>query len=50
LYRSGIAVTSLFGTESIYHDAVTTLEAALDTESAPASGYGIAFRYVDDDY
>ncbi|MBC8171523.1 MAG: serine/threonine protein kinase [Anaerolineae bacterium] len=47
--RMGRAVTSIVENGSIYDDATITLEATLQAESNIVSGYGIVFRYQDED-
>jgi hypothetical protein len=43
------AVTSIFNPAYVYANAVITMEATLEAESQVASGYGIVFRYMDED-
>jgi serine/threonine protein kinase len=47
--RVGRAVTSIIDSRYRYEDATISLEAALQPESNDASGYGIVFRYQDED-
>lgn len=47
--RPRIATTTLFDPIYIYEDATITMRAALSSDSSPASGYGIVFRYQDND-
>ncbi len=43
------AVTSIFDPTYTYTDAIITMEATLESDSQPASAYGIVFRYLDED-
>lgn len=45
----GRAITSLFDPSFTYRNVSILMEALLTEESAPASGYGIVFRYIDED-
>jgi serine/threonine protein kinase len=42
------AITSIYGNDLHFTDAIITLDGRLDENSPAASGYGIVFRYVDD--
>jgi serine/threonine protein kinase len=54
LYRidsemEGRAVATIFEEGSEYHDFTLEMTGLLDESSSPTSGYGIIFRYVDDE-
>lgn len=44
------ALTSLFDPGYTYHDATISMTAALTSSSSPASGYGVVFRYTDEEH
>ncbi len=46
--RSGRAIPTIFEIGDDYFDFAIELEAALQDESTPNSGYGIIFRYIDE--
>jgi hypothetical protein len=48
--REQTAVTTIFPSETPYRDVSIELSSALNEDSAPASAYGIIFRYSDADH
>jgi serine/threonine protein kinase len=44
----GKAITSIFNPSYVYDGATITMDAMLDPKSPAASGYGIAFNYMDE--
>jgi hypothetical protein len=49
--RPSTAATSIFGANIAYrHDFSITMKAGLQEGSSPPSGYGIVFRYLDEDH
>jgi serine/threonine protein kinase len=46
--REQSAVTAIADTPTVYNNVIITLEASLQEDSHPASAYGIAFRYQDE--
>lgn len=46
--RPGTAVTSIFDVSYTYENASISMEALLEAGNAPASAYGIVFRYLDE--
>lgn len=48
--RPGTAITTVFDPSYIYDKASISMSARLEEISAPASGYGIVFRYQDEDH
>ncbi len=46
--RPGRAVTSLFTPDYRYSDVSISMTATLEPESTPTSGYGVVFRYTDE--